>query len=130
MLFKFFKKIEEMHRIAAGRQGIVNRTVKMVGSSGYTLQRPVHRCLAARVACLWAQKELIVRLDSIQDKAKDQQATLAAAGRMPPPSPILQHLKETEMTQTEVPRQVRPQAQQAQTSRDPAGDLLQAVQRL
>lgn len=81
---------------------------------------------------------MLLRLDSIQDKAKDQQvcsrvqptqsqATLAGAGRMPPPSPILQHLKETEavdtftlsaqrvhsqadMTQTEVPRQVRPQA--------------------
>jgi len=39
---------------------------------------------------------LLRELDSIQDKAKEQQETLAAAGRMPPPSPILQHLKETE----------------------------------
>lgn len=39
---------------------------------------------------------LLRELDSIQAKAKEQQDTLAAAGRMPPPSPILQHLKETE----------------------------------
>mmetsp|Transcript_112434 Transcript_112434/g.223408 ORF Transcript_112434/g.223408 Transcript_112434/m.223408 type:complete len:395 (+) Transcript_112434:90-1274(+) len=39
---------------------------------------------------------LLRELDSIQAKAKNQQETLAAAGRMPPASPILQHLKETE----------------------------------
>eukprot|EP00913_Durusdinium_trenchii_P003501 g3241.t1 len=58
---------------------------------------------------------LLRELDSIQDKAKEQQATLAAGGRMPPPSPILQHLKDSEagLSQTEVPRQVRSQTPQA-----------------
>eukprot|EP00928_Gymnodinium_smaydae_P046425 TRINITY_DN30926_c0_g1_i1.p1 TRINITY_DN30926_c0_g1~~TRINITY_DN30926_c0_g1_i1.p1 ORF type:complete len:417 (+),score=54.45 TRINITY_DN30926_c0_g1_i1:63-1253(+) len=37
---------------------------------------------------------LLRELDSIQAKAKEQQDTLAAAGRMPPASPILQYLKE------------------------------------
>mmetsp|Transcript_87310 Transcript_87310/g.151130 ORF Transcript_87310/g.151130 Transcript_87310/m.151130 type:complete len:428 (+) Transcript_87310:125-1408(+) len=40
--------------------------------------------------------ELLRELDSIQVKAREQQETLAAAGRMPPPSPILEQLKETE----------------------------------
>jgi len=40
--------------------------------------------------------ELLRELDSIQVKAKEQQATLAAAGRMPPASPILDHLRESE----------------------------------
>jgi len=40
--------------------------------------------------------ELLRELDGIQAKAKDQQETLAANGRMPPPSPLLQHLRETE----------------------------------
>lgn len=39
---------------------------------------------------------LLRELDSIQVKAKGQQETLRAAGRMPPPSPLLEHLKETE----------------------------------
>jgi len=43
---------------------------------------------------------LLRELDSIQAKAKNQQETLAAAGRMPPASPILQHLKETEAAET------------------------------
>lgn len=45
---------------------------------------------------------LLRELDSIQAKAKNQQETLAAAGRMPPASPILQHLKETEAVETGV----------------------------
>lgn len=40
--------------------------------------------------------ELLRELDSIQVKAKEQQETLAAAGRMPPASPILEQLKEAE----------------------------------
>jgi len=40
--------------------------------------------------------ELLRELDSIQSKAKEQQETLAAAGRMPPPSPILEQLREVE----------------------------------
>lgn len=40
--------------------------------------------------------ELLRELDSIQEKAKEQQDTLAAAGRMPPPSPILEQLREVE----------------------------------
>lgn len=40
--------------------------------------------------------ELLRELDSIQVKAKEQQKTLASAGRMPPPSPILQAIKEAE----------------------------------
>lgn len=43
---------------------------------------------------------LLRELDSIQAKAKEQQDTLAAAGRMPPPSPILQQLKEIEAEET------------------------------
>jgi hypothetical protein len=39
---------------------------------------------------------LLRELDSIQVKAREQQDTLAAAGKMPPSSPILQHLKEIE----------------------------------
>ncbi|CAE7343521.1 unnamed protein product [Symbiodinium natans] len=55
---------------------------------------------------------LLRELDSLQDKAKEQQETLAAAGRMPPPSPILQHLKETEAAmppQVQVPPRAAPQ---------------------
>lgn len=40
--------------------------------------------------------ELLRELDSIQVKAKEQQETLASAGRMPPPSPILEQLREVE----------------------------------
>lgn len=40
--------------------------------------------------------ELLRELDSIQVKAKEQQDTLTAAGRMPPASPILQHIKDSE----------------------------------
>lgn len=40
--------------------------------------------------------ELLRELNAIQDKAKEQQETLAAAGRMPPPSPILEQLREVE----------------------------------
>lgn len=40
--------------------------------------------------------ELLRELDSIQNKAKEQQETLAAAGRMPPSSPILDQLRESE----------------------------------
>lgn len=36
------------------------------------------------------------QLESIQVRAREQQETLAAAGRMPPPSEILQHLRDTE----------------------------------
>eukprot|EP00929_Paragymnodinium_shiwhaense_P008409 TRINITY_DN112369_c0_g1_i1.p1 TRINITY_DN112369_c0_g1~~TRINITY_DN112369_c0_g1_i1.p1 ORF type:complete len:353 (+),score=80.26 TRINITY_DN112369_c0_g1_i1:150-1208(+) len=39
---------------------------------------------------------LLRELDAIQGRAKEQQDTLAAAGRMPPPSPILQHLRDVE----------------------------------
>jgi len=39
---------------------------------------------------------LLRELDTLQGKAKEQQDTLAAAGRMPPPSPLLQQLKESE----------------------------------
>lgn len=39
---------------------------------------------------------LLRELDSIQVKAKEQQDTLTAAGRMPPPSPILQQIKDSE----------------------------------
>jgi len=45
---------------------------------------------------------LLRELDSIQAKAKEQQDTLAAAGRMPPPSPILQQLKEMDAADTAV----------------------------
>lgn len=74
---------------------------------------PYRRREAQPVASNGLSTDALLReLDSIQDKAKEQQATLAAAGRMPPPSPILQHLKESEadLSQTEVPRQVRSQA--------------------
>lgn len=47
--------------------------------------------------------ELLRELDSIQVKAKEQQETLAAAGRMPPPSPILQQIKESEAAATVAP---------------------------
>lgn len=40
--------------------------------------------------------ELLRELNAIQGKAKEQQETLAAAGRMPPPSPILEQLREVE----------------------------------
>lgn len=40
--------------------------------------------------------DLLRELDSIQVKAKGQQDTLAAAGRMPPASPILEQLRESE----------------------------------
>jgi len=52
--------------------------------------------------------ELLRELDSIQVKAKEQQETLAAAGRMPPASPILQQLKESE--EPEVRPRARPVA--------------------
>lgn len=39
---------------------------------------------------------LLRELDTIQSKAKEQQDTLAAAGKMPPASPILQHLRDLE----------------------------------
>lgn len=41
-------------------------------------------------------EELLKELNSIQAKAKEQQDALAAAGKMPPPSPLLQQLKEVE----------------------------------
>lgn len=37
---------------------------------------------------------LLRELDTIQARAKEQQDTYAAAGKMPPPSPILDHLRE------------------------------------
>jgi len=46
---------------------------------------------------------LLRELDSIQAKAREQQDTLAAAGRMPPPSPILQQLKEIESAEDGAP---------------------------
>lgn len=54
--------------------------------------------------------ELLRELDSIQAKAKEQQDTLAAAGRMPPPSPILQHLKDTEVEESATPTRAVPRA--------------------
>ena len=48
------------------------------------------------------------------------EATLAAAGRMPPPSPILQHLKESEVRRLEVylPTQI------GETSENPSGQII------
>mmetsp|Transcript_27926 Transcript_27926/g.64886 ORF Transcript_27926/g.64886 Transcript_27926/m.64886 type:complete len:409 (+) Transcript_27926:105-1331(+) len=46
-------------------------------------------------------QDLLRELDSIQGKAREQQETLAAAGRMPPSSPILQQLKATEAAQSQ-----------------------------
>jgi len=40
--------------------------------------------------------DLLKELESIQRKAKDQQDTLTAAGKMPPASPILQQIKQAE----------------------------------
>lgn len=53
-------------------------------------------------------EELLRELDSIQVKAKDQSDTLAAAGRMPPASPVLQQIKDLE---AENPPMVQPRAQ-------------------
>ncbi|OLP90892.1 hypothetical protein AK812_SmicGene27470 [Symbiodinium microadriaticum] len=66
---------------------------------------------------------LLRELDSLQDKAKEQQETLAAAGRMPPPSPILQHLKETEaaMPQVQVPPRAAAMPQQVPQAQVPPG---------
>lgn len=49
---------------------------------------------------------LLRELNSIQEKAKEQQETLAAVGRMPPPSEILEHLKRVEATEEAMPSAV------------------------
>lgn len=51
-------------------------------------------------------EDLLRELDSIQVKAKEQQDTLSAAGRMPPASPVLQQIKEMEAGIPETPRRV------------------------
>lgn len=55
-------------------------------------------------------EELLRELDSIQVKAKEQQDTLTAAGRMPPASPVLQQIKEMEAGPQAAARPVVPPA--------------------
>mmetsp|Transcript_74155 Transcript_74155/g.188148 ORF Transcript_74155/g.188148 Transcript_74155/m.188148 type:complete len:352 (+) Transcript_74155:87-1142(+) len=68
--------------------------------------------------------ELLRELDSIQVKAKEQQDTLTAAGRMPAASPILQQIKESEAAappgQQARPRAVPQQAPQLPPQVPPA----------
>lgn len=54
--------------------------------------------------------ELLRELDSIQVKAKEQQDTLSAAGRMPPSSPILDQLRASEAGSNNQPGRPMPQA--------------------
>lgn len=61
-----------------------------------TYRPPREAAITPQTAGGMSPDALLRELDSIQAKARDQQETLAAAGRMPPPSPILQHLRETE----------------------------------
>ncbi|CAK0892290.1 unnamed protein product [Prorocentrum cordatum] len=62
-------------------------------------RRPRAAAAAPSGAPALSESDLLRELQSIQAKAKDQQEVLAAAGRMPPPSPILQQLKESEAAQ-------------------------------
>lgn len=57
---------------------------------------PVSRRAEAAPTGATSTADLLRELDSIQAKAKDQQDTLTQAGRMPPPSPMLEQLKASE----------------------------------
>lgn len=75
------------------------------GSPVYRRAREVQ---PARPSSGMSTDALLRELDSIQAKAKEQQDVLAAAGRMPPPSPILQHLKEVDAQTPQRNPPVRP----------------------
>eukprot|EP00931_Biecheleriopsis_adriatica_P067020 TRINITY_DN41227_c0_g1_i1.p1 TRINITY_DN41227_c0_g1~~TRINITY_DN41227_c0_g1_i1.p1 ORF type:complete len:354 (-),score=49.96 TRINITY_DN41227_c0_g1_i1:34-1095(-) len=74
-------------------------------------RRPREAAAAAASASGLSTDALLRELDSIQGRAKEQQEVLAAAGRMPPPSPILQQLKEAEAgmpSQAAIPARAAP----------------------
>jgi len=73
-------------------------------------RRPREAAAAAAATPGLSTDSLLRELDSIQAKAKEQQDVLAAAGRMPPPSPILQQLKESEAGLPQAPGRPMPQA--------------------
>eukprot|EP00440_Ansanella_granifera_P013232 gb/GFBE01014381.1/.p1 GENE.gb/GFBE01014381.1/~~gb/GFBE01014381.1/.p1 ORF type:complete len:357 (+),score=56.64 gb/GFBE01014381.1/:1-1071(+) len=82
---------------AASQQG---RPSPSRGAQEHATAMPVSRrpreAAAAAATPGFSTDSLLRELDSIQGKAREQQDVLAAAGRMPPPSPILQQLKESE----------------------------------
>jgi len=73
--------------------------------------------------------ELLRELDSIQVKAKEQQDTLTAAGRMPPASPILQQIKDAEAASgiASASTQARPPAAAPQSPQRPPPQALPQV---
>lgn len=63
--------------------------------------------------------ELLRELDVLQGRAKEQQATLAAAGRMPPPSPLLEQLRDEEASSGVYSRPVPAREAPAMPERSP-----------
>lgn len=115
-----------------GRPSTAGSRGQLEPEPGAVSRRPREAAAAAAATPGLSQDALLRELDSIQGKAKEQQETLAAAGRMPPPSPILQHLKESEaglpqqapgrpMAQTP-PQQAQAMAPPVPAGQQPVGD--------
>lgn len=96
-----------------GGQGVAQDTAPVS-------RRPQEAAAAAAATPALSTDTLLRELDAIQDKAKEQQETLAAAGKMPPPSPILQHLRESEAHLPPTQAASRPNVAQAAPGARPA----------